>query len=80
MNKKVPEPFAELVTADDIHQDIQSLSEAIEQRDSEKKAYLLLKREDIKTMLDQLIQSGICQNEEEAIERALKTLVTAVIH
>lgn len=80
MNKKIPEPCAELLTAEEVHQDILSLSEAIEQRNSEKKAYLLLKRNDIRAMLDQLIQSGVCQDEEEAIERALKTLVTAVIH
>jgi hypothetical protein len=30
-------------------------------------------------MLDKLIASGVCTNEEEAIERALKTFVTAAV-
>ena len=32
----------------------------------------------MRQMLDQLITSGVCANEVEAIERALRMLVTAV--
>ena len=79
MKKTLPEPEAELLPAEELHLDVASLSEAIENRKAERRVYLLLKRKRVRAMLDQLIQSGICRNEEEAIERALKTLVTAVM-
>jgi len=76
--KTVPEPNAELLSAEEVHGDVASLTAALERRRAERWAYDLLARPDVRAMLDQLIASGACANEEEAIERALKTLVTAV--
>jgi hypothetical protein len=76
--KTVPEPNAELLSAEDVHRDVASLTAALERRRAERRAYSILGHPDVRAMLDKLIASGACANEEEAIERALKTLVTAV--
>jgi len=76
--KTVPEPNAELVSADDVHRDASELTAALERRRAERQAYDILSRPDVRQMLDQLIASGGCANEEEPIGRALRTLVTAV--
>ena len=77
--KTVPEPNAELLSAEDVHGDVVSLTAALERRRAERWAYDLLARPDVRAMLVQLIASGACANEEEAVDRALKTLVTAVM-
>ena len=79
MEKTVPEPNAELLSAEDVHQDVASLEMLLEQRKAERRAYSILARPQIQELLSQVIASGICTNEEQAIERALKTLVTAII-
>jgi hypothetical protein len=78
MARTVPEPNAELLSAEDVHQDVASLTAALERRRAERRAYDLLARHDVREMLNKLITSGTCTSEEEAIERALRTLVTAV--
>jgi hypothetical protein len=75
----VPEPRAEALPAEDVHGDVAALTAALERRRSEQRAYNILERPHIRAMLDKLIASGACTNEEEAIERALKTFVTAVV-
>jgi hypothetical protein len=44
----------------------------------EAQAYEIFHRPAIQDMLTQLVSSGMCANEAEAIERALRTLITAV--
>jgi len=78
MTKTVPEPSAELLSAEEVHRDVASLTVALERRRAERRAYDILDRREIREMLNKLITSGVCANEEEAIERALKTLLTAV--
>ena len=74
--KTVPEPNAELLSAEDVHGDGASLTAALERRRVERRAYRILERPDVREMLDRLIASDVCANEEEAIESALKMLVT----
>jgi hypothetical protein len=76
--KTVPEPSAELLSAEDVHRDASELTAALERRRVERQAYDILARPDVRQMLDRLVSSGACANEAEAIERALRTLVTAV--
>ena len=76
--KAVPESNAELLSVEDAHRDIAVLTAILEQRQAEQKAYDILKRPSIRKALDKLITSGACKNEEEAIERALKTLLIAL--
>jgi len=78
MPKTIPEPNAELLSAQDVRRDVASLTEALERRHAERQAYEILARPDVREMLNKLISSGACANEEEAIERALRTLLTAV--
>lgn len=78
MAKTVPEPNAELLSAEDVHQDVASLTAALERRRAERQAYDTLDRPDVREMLNKLISTGVCANEEEAIERALRTLLTAM--
>jgi hypothetical protein len=75
----VPEPGAAALSAEDVHGDVAALTVALERRRSEQRANNILERPHIREMLDKLIASGACSNEEEAIERALKTFVTAVV-
>ena len=78
MIKTVPEPNAELLDEQDVHQDVVSLTEALERRRTERWFYDILNRKSVRDMLNQLIQSGVCADEGEAIERGLRTLLTAV--
>lgn len=78
MMKTVPESNAELLSVEDVHRDISTLTAIFERRKAEQKAYNILKRPSIRKALDKLIASGACKNEEEAIEKALKTLITAL--
>ncbi|MDY6803148.1 MAG: hypothetical protein SXA11_04995 [Cyanobacteriota bacterium] len=78
MTKQVPEPNAELLSSSDVHEDVMRLTEALERRRAERKAYQILSRPDIQNLLDRAISSGVCTTEEEAIERALRTLIVAV--
>lgn len=78
MVKTVPEPNAELLSAEDVHGDVASLNMLLERRRTERQAYEILNRPNVQNMLKQLITRGMCASEEEAIERALKTLLTAV--
>ena len=75
----VPEPRAEALSAADVYGDVAALTVALERRRCERRAYHILERHHIRAMLDKLIASGVCTNEEEAIERALKTFVTAAV-
>ena len=76
--KTVPESNAELLSVEDIHRDIAVLTTILEQRKAEQRAYYILKRPSIREALDKIIASGACKNEEEAIEKALKTFLTAL--
>jgi hypothetical protein len=78
MPKTVPEPSAELLSAEDVHQDVASLTTALERRRAERQAHDMLAHSSIREMLNKLIVTGVCKTEEEAIERALRTLLTAV--
>jgi hypothetical protein len=78
MTRTVPEPNAELLSAEDVQQDVASLTDALERRRAERHAYEVLARREVREILNKLITSGACTNEEEAIERALRTLLTAV--
>ena len=76
--KRVPEPNAELLSVDDIHLDVKILTSLLEKRRVERRSYEILQRPNVQDMLIKLIKDGECADEEEAIERALKTLITAV--
>jgi hypothetical protein len=76
--KTVPEPDAELLSDEDLYKEVKLLSLLLEKRKVERHAYEILQRPNVRSMLDKLIEDGLCVNEEEAIERALKTLVTAL--
>lgn len=76
--KTVPEPNAELLSAEDVQGDVESLTAAMERRRAERRVYGIWERPDVREMLAKLVASGVCANEEEAVEKALRTLVTAV--
>ena len=78
MQKTVSEPNAELLSAEDVQQDVTSLTVALERRRAERQAYDIVHRPAIQEMLIRLVSSGACPNEAEALERALRTLLTAV--
>lgn len=78
MIEQVPEPNAELLSPEDVHEDVIALTAALERRSAERQAYQILSRPDIRDMINQAISSGVCATEEEAIARALRTLITAI--
>lgn len=75
MRKTVPEPEAELLSAEDVLQDAASLTSALERRRSERRAYAVLERPQVQEMLNRLIGTGLYSSEEEVIENALRTLL-----
>lgn len=77
--KTVPEPDAELLSIEDIKEDVKTLDLLLKEQENKKEVKYTFERSSIREMLNKLISKGICRNEEEAIERALKTFITAVI-
>lgn len=73
--KATPEPHAELLSSEDVHHDVASLTAALDRRRAERRAHDILERPGVQDMLDQIITSGRCANEEEAIEEALKAFM-----
>ncbi|MEE8389339.1 MAG: hypothetical protein V3S14_00895 [Anaerolineae bacterium] len=72
------EPQAALLSAKDVDGDVASLSEALLEERANRIARNVLLRPDVRQLLRALLESGMCENEEEAITRGLKTLSIAL--
>jgi len=72
------EPRAELLSPEDVDKDVASLSEALMEKRAEQIARNVLARPDTSKILHELVEMGICTNEEEAIARALRAFFVAV--
>lgn len=81
MEKKIAphEPQAALLTNQDVDRDVASLSEALVEEHARNVARHVLLRSDVRQILQALVASGICESEEEAIVRGLRTLSVAVL-
>lgn len=76
--KTVPEPNEELLSAEDAMKDVETLESLLTKKKNKQKEDIL-ENHSVREMLNELITKGICKSEEEAIKRALKTFMTAVI-
>jgi hypothetical protein len=72
------EPQAALLSAEDVDKDVVSLSEALIEERARRIARNVLLRSEIRQILEVLLESGVCENEEEAIARGLKILSVAL--
>ena len=72
------EPQAVLLSAEGVDRDVASLSEALIEERARRIARNVLLRSDMRQILKTLLESGTCENEEEAIARGLKTLSVAL--
>ncbi len=73
------EPQAALLSVEDVDRDVASLSEALMEERARRVAQNVLLRPDMRQILRDLLKSGACENEEEAIARGLKTLSVALL-
>jgi hypothetical protein len=79
MKKIVPhEPQAALLSAEDVDRDVASLSSALLEERARRIARNVLLRPEVTRILSELLESGACESEEEAIARGLKTLSVAL--
>ena len=79
MKRIVPhEPQAALLSAEDVDRDVASLSEALIEERARRIARNVLLRSEIRQILEDLLESGACENEEEAIVRGLRILSVAL--
>jgi hypothetical protein len=72
------EPQAALLSVEDVDKDVASLSEALIEERARRIARNVLLRSEIRQILEALLESGACENEEEAIARGLKILSVAL--
>lgn len=72
------EPEAELLSPEDVDQDVASLSAALAEERAERIARNVLLRSDAQQLMEQLLSAGIGRSEEEILLRALRTLAVAV--
>lgn len=72
------EPQAALLSAEDVDRDVASLSEALIEERARRIARNVLLQPEVHQILKALLESGVCENEEEAIARGLKTLFAAL--
>jgi len=73
------EPQAVLLSAEDVDRDVMSLSEALLEERARRIARNVLLRPEVRLILQDLMESGVCGSEEEAIARGLKTLSVALL-
>lgn len=73
------EPQAALLSVEDVDRDVASLSEALMEEQARRIARKVLLRPDVRRILRALLESGVCEDEEEAIARGLKTLSVALL-
>jgi len=73
------EPQAALLVAEDVDKDVASLSEALLEEQAKRIARNVLLRSEVREILQALLESGACEDEEEAIIRGLKTLSAALL-
>ena len=80
MEKRIAphEPQAALLSAEDVDRDVASLSEALIEERARRIARKVLLRPEVRQILEALLESGACEDEEEAIARGLKTLSVAL--
>lgn len=80
MKKIAPhEPQAALLSAEDVDKDVASLSDALIEERARRIARHVLLRPEINQILQELLKNGVCESEEEAIARGLKTLSVALL-
>ncbi len=81
MEKRITphEPQAALLSAEDVDGDVASLSEALMEERAKRIARQALLRPEIRQILQTLLESGVCESEEEAIARGLRTLSVALL-
>lgn len=72
------EPQAALLSAEDVDRDVASLSDALMEERAKRIARNVLLRPKVRQILRDLLESGACENEEEAIARGLRTLSVAL--
>lgn len=72
------EPEAELLDASEIAQDVAVLERALERKRFERLMAEVLAQDDIKQLVETIIDSGICTDEKEVIVRAVQTFFIAV--
>ena len=72
------EPQAALLSPEDVDRDVASLSEALMEERARRIAREVLLHPEVRQILRSLLESGACENEEEAIARGLKTLLVAL--
>jgi hypothetical protein len=72
------EPQAALLSAEDVDRDVVALSEALIEERARRIARNVLLRSEIREILEDLLESGACESEEEAITRGLKILSVAL--
>lgn len=65
--KTVPEPDAEPLDAEGVLGDVRSLSESLQQRQAERRAYAILNRPAVRSMLNTLV--AIASRREKREER-----------
>ncbi len=57
--KIIPEPNAKLVSAEDVHEDVSSLTAELERGRAEQQAYKILEKPSVRKALDLLITGGM---------------------
>jgi len=74
------EPVEDVVnTLKEVEKDVQSLTEGLIEVRAQRLAKNVLMKQKLQRFLTEIITNGVCQNEEEALERAIESFFVAVI-
>jgi len=74
------EPEEKVVNSlEEIEKDVQSLTEGVIEVRAQHLAKNVLMKQKLQRFLSEIITNGVCQNEEEALERAIESFFVAVI-
>ena len=67
-----------LVGSDEVANDVAAIDECLAERRAERIVRAVVRKEDVRELVGQLIDAGICEDEEEVIERAVQSFFVAV--
>jgi len=72
------EPEEELLTAEDVAEDVATLERIIAEKQAEYLSETAMSEPSVWKMISELVSAGICRDEEEVIARAVESFFVAV--
>ena len=72
------EPEEELLTAEEVPEDVATLERILAEKQTEYSAQFAMSEPPVREMISKLVSAGICQDEREVIVRAVESFFVSI--